>query len=127
MNLFPGRIETTAEGIRSFRGSFDLPVEGQAPPTLVDGPATLGIRPEQVQIADAQDGRALEAVVELVERVGPGLVSSLLTHLSGGAALTVRVDAASPILEGDRIFVRLPPAQLRLFDAAGQLAARTVS
>jgi hypothetical protein len=27
--------------------------------------------------------------------------------------------AASPIREGDRIFVRLPPSQLRLFDAAG--------
>jgi TOBE domain len=49
--------------------------------------------------------------------VGPD--SFVLAHLADGAALNVRVDAASPIREGDRIFVRLPPSQLRLFDAAG--------
>jgi ABC-type sugar transport system ATPase subunit len=121
MNLFPGRIES-AGGTRVFRGAFDLPLEGLAPDTLADGVSTLGIRPERVHVVGPQTPRALEVAVELVERVGPD--SFVLAHLTGGAPLTVRVDAASPIREGDKICVQLPPAHLRLFDAGGNLVAK---
>jgi ABC-type sugar transport system ATPase subunit len=116
MNLIGGRIEF-AGGQRLFRGPFELALDGLAPATLGEGPATLGIRPEQVAVVGAGEPQALAASVELVERVGPD--SFVLAHLADGAALNVRVDAASPIREGDRIFVRLPPSQLRLFDAVG--------
>jgi hypothetical protein len=51
----------------------------------------------------------------------------VLAHPADDEALNVRVDAASPIREGDRIFVRLPQPQLRLFDAAGIAVARVRS
>jgi hypothetical protein len=54
--------------------------------------------------------------------VGPD--SFVLAHLAAGVAINIRVDAATPIREGDRIFVRLPPARLRLFDAAGMAVAK---
>jgi ABC-type sugar transport system ATPase subunit len=121
MNLFPGRIESSG-GERLFRGAFDLPLEGLAPATLADGAATLGIRPERVQVVDPGTPRMLEAAVELVERVGPD--SFVLAHLADGARMTARVDAASPIRDGDRLCVQLPSAHLRLFDAAGNLATK---
>ena len=57
------------------------------------------------------------ARVELVERVGPD--SYLLLQLGDARPLTVRVDGASPIHEGDGISIRLPRQHLRMFDAAG--------
>ncbi len=60
----------------------------------------------------------LPAQVELVERVGPD--SFVVAHLADGKAINVRVEAATLIREGDRIFLRLPQAKLRVFDAAGQ-------
>jgi ABC-type sugar transport system ATPase subunit len=124
MNLIAGRIES-AGGQRVFRGPFELAVDGLAPTVLGEGPVTLGIRPEQVAVVGAGEPHALAASVELVERVGPD--SFVLAHLADGVALNVRVDAASPICEGDRIFVRLPQPQLRLFDAAGIAVARVRS
>ncbi|HUL09316.1 MAG TPA: sn-glycerol-3-phosphate ABC transporter ATP-binding protein UgpC [Candidatus Acidoferrum sp.] len=121
MNLIAGRIESSG-GQRLFRGPFDLALDGLAPAALGDGPATLGIRPEQVALVGAGEPQALPASVELVERVGPD--SFVLAHLADGAALNIRVDAATPIREGDHVFVRLPPARLRLFDAAGMAVAR---
>ena len=121
MNLIPGRIES-ADGLRRFCGPFELAIDGLAPAALGEGPVTLGIRPEQVALAGAGEPQALGASVELVERVGPD--TFVLAHLADGAALNVRVDAASPIREGDRIFVRLPPSRLRLFDAGGMAVAR---
>ncbi len=121
MNLIPGRVES-AGGQRVFRGPFELPLDGLASAALGEGPATLGIRPEQVALTGVGDPRALAANVELVERVGPD--SFVLAHLADGAALNIRVDAATPIREGDRIFVRLPLSRLRLFDAGGVAVAR---
>src|SRR5262249_28394837 len=70
MNLIGRRIEST-DGQRLFRGAVDVPLNGLAPPALADGPATLGIRPEQVALVGADEPQALSAAVELVERVGP--------------------------------------------------------
>src|SRR5262249_38318668 len=116
MNLIRGRIES-AGGQRLFRGPLDMALDGLAPAALGAGPASLGIRPGQGVLAGAGGPRALAAGVELVERVGPD--SFVLAHLADGAALNIRIDAATPIREGDRIFVRLPPPRLRLFDAGG--------
>ena len=119
MNLFNGRVET-ASGCRKFVGPFELPLDGMVPAALTDGPVTLGIRPEKVQLTtDAQ--QALAGTVELVERVGAD--SFVVTQLGNGAAVTARVDAAVPIKEGDRVGLKLPPGELRLFDADG-IAAR---
>jgi ABC-type sugar transport system ATPase subunit len=118
MNLFPGRIES-AGGCRKFIGAFTQPLEGIA---AADGTATLGIRPEQVQIVPAGTLRALDATVELVERVGAD--SFVVSEIADGVTINARVDAARPITEGDRVAVYLPPAELRLFDAAGLAVAR---
>ncbi len=121
MNLFKGRIESSAGG-RMFRGPFDLPVEGLAPPAFADGPVALGIRPEHIHVLDPGDATGLAAVVDLVERVGPD--SYLWALANDATSLTARVDAASAIREGDRICIRFPLQHLRLFDAAGTRVAK---
>ena len=113
MNLFQGRIDAGG-GRRKFVGAFELPLEGIA---AAVGNATLGIRPEQVQIVPVDTPQALGATVELVERVGAD--SFVVSQIASGVTITARVDASKPIRDGDRIAVRLPPAELRLFDAAG--------
>jgi ABC-type sugar transport system ATPase subunit len=121
MNLIRGRIEA-AGGRCLFRGPVELALDGMAPAALGEGPATLGIRPEQVALVGSGEPEALSAKVELVERVGPD--SFILAHLTDGTALNIRVDAATPIREGDRILVRLPLARLRLFDAGGMAVTK---
>jgi ABC-type sugar transport system ATPase subunit len=116
MNLLPGRLETGG-GERVFRGPIDVVVSELTPADLPDGPMTLGIRPEHVQLENPAAGAGLPVQVELVERVGPD--SYLVAQLGGARSLTVRVDGPSPIREGDAISIRLPPEHLRLFDAAG--------
>ena len=122
MNLIAGRIESR-RGQRVFRGPFELPLDGLAPTALGDGPVTAG---HPAGARRARRRRASPAPwprsVELVEHVGAD--SFVLAHLGGRRGADVRVDAASPIREGDRIFVRLPQPQLRLFDAAGIAIAR---
>ena len=116
MNLFQGRIAFEGGG-RSFVGAFQLPLDGIAPASMAAGAATLGIRPEQVQIVGVETPQALSGTVELVERVGAD--SFVVSQIGNGTTVTARVDAATRLSEGDRIGVRLPPAELRLFDADG--------
>lgn len=113
MNLFAGRVESGG-GCRKFVGSFALPLDGIV---AAEGAATLGIRPEQVQIVAPDTPQALAATVELVERVGAD--SFVVSQIADGVTINARVDAARPIKEGDRVAVRLPSPELRLFDAAG--------
>jgi multiple sugar transport system ATP-binding protein len=116
MNLLAGRLESQ-EGRRLFRGPLDLPIDGLAPNSLADGPVTLGIRPEHVQLVAPGEAPGFAARVELVERVGPD--SYLLLQLGDGRPLTVRVEGVSPIQESDGVSIRLPRQHLRMFDAAG--------
>jgi multiple sugar transport system ATP-binding protein len=88
------------------------------PALFADGPATLGIRPEHLQVLRPGEAAGLSAVTEIVERVGPD--SYLLLLVEGAVSMTARVDAASPIREGDRVVIGMPIRHLRLFDGAGQ-------
>jgi ABC-type sugar transport system ATPase subunit len=122
MNLCHGRVES-AGGCRRFSGAFDLPLEGIAPVEFADGAATLGIRPEQVQIVGPETSASvLPATVELVEQVGAD--SFVVSQIGNGATVTARIDAERRVKEGDRVAVRLPAAALRLFDAAGIAVAK---
>ena len=116
MNLFSGRLESDAGG-RVFRGPIELRLDGAA---LPDGPATLGIRPEHIEVLAPGEPAGLPASIELIEAVGSD--SYLLVPVGGGKSATVRVDAARPVREGQPISLRFPPEHIRLFDAEGKRA-----
>jgi ABC-type sugar transport system ATPase subunit len=113
MNLFQGNVKSIDGGGR-FVGAFEFPLEGVG---TAQGPVTLGIRPEQVQIVPTGTPQALGATVEMVERIGAD--SFVVSQIASGVTINARVDASKRIKEGDRVAVRLPAAELRLFDAAG--------
>lgn len=116
MNLFNGRIEQVT-GRRIFRGPFEIAADPLMPQAFAPGPATLGIRPEHVEVLAAGDKAGLPVLIDAVERVGPD--AYLRATIGGGIALTARVDGATPVREGDRAAMRLPLQHLRLFDASG--------
>jgi ABC-type sugar transport system ATPase subunit len=102
MNLIEGRIE---------RGRFTghgltWPVNGP------DGPATLGIRPESLQI-DSEG--TWEGTVDLVEHLG----AEMLIHVRCGEALLVaRLPGRTPAQPREP--VRLTPRAWHLFDGSGR-------
>ncbi len=106
MNLLPAAVASGAIRL----GGAVLP----APFPLPEGPVTIGIRPEDLEIAD--DG-ALRGEVVAVEPLGaetilglrlPGVERDLLVRAGRNAAASL----------GDRLGLHAPPAALHVFEAA---------
>jgi ABC-type sugar transport system ATPase subunit len=116
MNLVEGRIESDSGGV-IFRGAVQVSV-GKTFSGLSAGPATLGIRPEHVEIVAAGRPDAVAAKVDLVERVGSD--SNVLLVVAERASLFARVNADTAVREGDEVHIRVPPQQVQFFDAAGK-------
>jgi ABC-type sugar transport system ATPase subunit len=116
MNLVEGGIEPGPGGL-FFRGAVRVPVGG-AFTGLSAGPATLGIRPEHIEIVAAAHPDAIAAKVDLVERVGSN--SNVLLVIAERASLFASVNADTAVREGDEVHIRIPPQQVRFFDAAGK-------
>lgn len=118
MNLIPGRL-TTHDGAHRFAGPVAVDLDGIVPPGLTSDAITLGIRPENIVLAGPNDAAAIPGSVELVEAVGAD--SYLSVAVGDGLSVMARVPADTRVAEGERIHLRFPTPQLRLFDAAGNL------
>jgi ABC-type sugar transport system ATPase subunit len=117
MNLIEGHLARENGGFR-FAGPISVDVSGLALPDAGDATVTLGIRPENVELASPSDPDAVPGIVELVEAIGSD--SFLSVTAADGVSVMVRVPADSRIQEGERIHLRFPPHRLRLFDAEGE-------
>jgi multiple sugar transport system ATP-binding protein len=100
-------------------GEFALAATAAGRPAVGEN-ATLGFRPDQVEIADADAaGGALRGHVDLVERLG----DATLVHVNcaGHASpLIVRLPGhATPLATGSVVALRPDLARSRLFDSAG--------
>ncbi|MBX3609394.1 MAG: sn-glycerol-3-phosphate ABC transporter ATP-binding protein UgpC [Hydrogenophaga sp.] len=83
----------------------------------------LGIRPEALRVAAPADG-GQPARVDLIEALG----ADTLIHVDlNGVPLVVRQSERTALRAGDAVGVDLDPAQLHLFDKAGQAVAHPVS
>jgi ABC-type sugar transport system ATPase subunit len=119
MNLIPGRLGTH-DGRYRFSGPVNVDLDGLVPPGLASDAITLGIRPENIVLAGPNDAASIPGSVELVEAVGAD--SYLSVAIDDGLSIMTRVPADTRVAEGERVHLRFPPQQLRLFDAAGNLA-----
>ena len=128
MNLLHG----TATGGTVIVGSFSF-----SRPGLVDGPVTVGVRPEALRPAGAQDDRrpSIEVLVEVVEPLGDEVLihgsvdapaarsgaeieeATLLADDSTRAPMTVRLDPDVRPAPGERIPMVAEPEKVHLFDA----------
>nr|WP_249120306.1 sn-glycerol-3-phosphate ABC transporter ATP-binding protein UgpC [Plastoroseomonas hellenica] len=119
MNFATVRIEAEPGG------GFVAASEGlrlTVPPRLADrvGPyagreLTLGIRPEDLRIADAGDppGLVFDAVVEVIERLGS---EALLVMRVGKDAMVASVEPTVPARMRDRLRIAINPERLHAFD-----------
>ncbi|MDQ6435321.1 ABC transporter ATP-binding protein [Mesorhizobium sp. LHD-90] len=106
MNTFDGAV---AGG--NFRAAgFDLPVTG-----LPDGPITLGIRPEQIELVDASAADAVVFEVDVVDHVEPDM---LIFARRGASGLIVRTPNGTRGPEhGALLHLRFPSGAMHAFDA----------
>jgi ABC-type sugar transport system ATPase subunit len=116
MNLFEGHFRS-ASGVPVFSGQITVPLDGRWSGLSSPENATLGVRPEDIQIASADDSTALSGRIELVEKVGAEEYLSVV--LRDGASCTVRASIRVAAREGDRIGLRFPPESIHLFTAEG--------
>jgi ABC-type sugar transport system ATPase subunit len=110
INFFSGALEP-ASGGWLFRGAdFALRVPGTGAPPA--GAATLGARPEDLQLAAGPEA-TFSATVRVVEPIG----SELYLHLEtpAGARVVTRVAADTQVGVDERVGVAIPPAKVHLF------------
>jgi multiple sugar transport system ATP-binding protein len=122
MNLVPVTVSANDPGglrVRAVDGSGEFALGASAPGAAPGTTATLGFRPDQVELAAAGTG-ALEGQVDLVERLG----DATLVHVRcAGQAVPVIVRLpghAEPLPAGSRVALRPDLARSRLFDSAGE-------
>lgn len=83
----------------------------------LDGPVTLGIRPEQIEFATQNSPGAIELTVDVKEAIEPDTL--LIFHNPGGAPITLRTQAGCDEIEpGQPLSLSFPKHALHYFDAA---------
>jgi multiple sugar transport system ATP-binding protein len=108
INLFEGDLASADNGwvFRAKTFELSVPCTG-APPA---GPATLGVRPEDLRLSDRG---TFSAVVRVVEPVG----SEMYIHLASGDATRVvaRAPADTQVKVDERVAVEIPPGKVHIF------------
>jgi ABC-type sugar transport system ATPase subunit len=80
-----------------------------------DGPVTLGIRPEQIELANAAEPGAITLAVDVKEAIEP---DTLLIFQNRGASVTLRTQRNCDSVEpGQVVGLRFPKEALHYFDA----------
>jgi multiple sugar transport system ATP-binding protein len=129
MNLVPVTVSANDPAglrVRPRGGGGEFALDALAPNTAPPAgtAATLGFRPDQVELADA-GSTGLEGEVDLVERLG----DATLVHVrcAGQAApVIVRLPGhAEPLAAGRRVALRPDLARSRWFDSTGQAIPRS--
>ncbi len=112
MSFVPGVLRRSSNVVVFEAETWKLPLDGYAfAAPAVDGHAVeLGVRPEHIQQATA----GLAAHVELVEPMGSDQLA--WTRL-GGAPVSLRLPAESPVKAGDPISVAIAADKVNIFDA----------
>lgn len=109
MNLLRGKI---AQG-RFHSG----PVCLGAPPELPEGPVVLGVRPEHVRLAAAEDPDAVPAIAAHLQFRGH---DQIVEAAVGEQKLLIRSPSDGSVRKGDRIAVVLPPERCAYFEATAE-------
>jgi multiple sugar transport system ATP-binding protein len=125
MNLVPVTVSANDGDVlrvrsREGRGEFALGSAATHGAPAVGAAATLGFRPDQVELAVAGSNvDGLEGQVDLVERLGDATLVHV--HCAGHAApVIVRLPGhAAPLAAGSVVALRPDLSRSRLFDSAG--------
>jgi multiple sugar transport system ATP-binding protein len=114
MNFLPATVATS--GAATLKDGTSL--EGVLPTACKPGDAiTIGCRPEHMQFAKSGE-ESVAGTVDFIERLGE--VGHCHVRLASGQMVTVEIKGEAPIPAGGAAALRLDPAHLHVFDAAGQ-------
>lgn len=122
MNFLKGTLHASEGRTVLDTGGFQMSLPGDAVRAIAashPGEVTVGIRPEHLTLAPANDGD-LTARVELIEPVGP---VTYLDVMTGDRALRASVPGTRRYEVGGAVGLTVDPGSLHFFDAAGNRIA----
>jgi multiple sugar transport system ATP-binding protein len=84
-------------------------------------PATLGIRPEDLRMANGSDpsDQTFEAIVEVAEQLGSEIILDLT---AGNSSMVASVEPTVKVKPQQKVRLAINPGGLRFFDAASEAA-----
>ena len=119
MNFF----DVTLEGDRLVGDVFEYPIDEGIQSDLGDATdLILGIRPEAVELVDADGDHEFETTVDVVEPMGDE--NTVYLHFDpdadpeSAATLVATIDGFNRVSEGDSVIARIPEDAIHLFDRA---------
>ncbi|WP_439114900.1 ABC transporter ATP-binding protein [Hydrogenophaga sp.] len=128
MNILPATFQSADQGrahITVAGHAFEVAV--QADHLAANQPVSMGLRPEHMRLADADNSpNSLPARVTHIEKLG----EASLLYLDLGAAtptITLKLEGTTTQKTGDAIRLQVNAQDLHLFDSAGEALTRTVS
>ena len=124
MNFATVRMTGADDVMRAYSASFGIDVPAVLTPRLLpyaDRDVTLGVRPEDLRLANGSDpaGLCIDAVVEVVEKLGSEI---LLDVQIGAQTMVAAVEPTVRAQRGDKIRLALRPDRLHFFDATSEAA-----
>src|SRR3712207_2502528 len=122
MNFLKGRLHAADGRTIMDTGEFQMSLPGTAAQGIAarnPGEVTVGIRPEHLTLAPANDGD-LTARIELIEPVGP---VTYLDVMTGERALRASVPGNRRYEVGSAVGLTVDPESLHFFDATGNRIA----
>ena len=126
MNMLPARMKR-AESDHAVVdvGGLEVTAAVDARHVPANAELRLGVRPEQLPVADSGEGVGLPVMLRHVERLGDQSLY-YVEHGTAPQVLTVRVDGNAKPAAGTKMTLRLRPHELHLFDSNGVACRRTV-
>jgi multiple sugar transport system ATP-binding protein len=119
MNLIKGIIDVNGAAL-SFTAAegWTVPLAAMVPAATHSQPMSLGIRPEDIRLADANSEPDFSAKVAIVERLG---AETYVNVVNGAESLLVRVQGDIHLRPGNTVQLALDRGGIHLFDQAGQV------
>jgi multiple sugar transport system ATP-binding protein len=124
MNFAGVRVRDANGGLKADNAGFDIDIPAAIGARLrpyAGRDVTIGIRPEDLQVANGSHppGLCFDALVEVVERLGPEILLDLQV---GEQTMVAAVEPTVRAKRGDKIRFALRPERLHFFDTASEAA-----
>ena len=124
MNFAGVRVRDANGGLKADNAGFDIDIPAEIGSRLrpyAGRDVTIGIRPEDLQVANGSHppGLCFDAMVEVVERLGPEILLDLQV---GEQTMVAAVEPTVRAKRGDKIRFALRPERLHFFDTTSEAA-----
>jgi multiple sugar transport system ATP-binding protein len=124
MNFAPVRVNNGKDGLRADNPGFGIEVPAEIRSRLAPyagRDVIMGIRPEDLQLANGSypPGLCFDALVEVVERLGPEILLDLQV---GEQNMVAAVEPNVRAKRGDKLRFALRPERLHFFDTSSEAA-----